>query len=90
MVVSTPRMGHIAPKAARKLVESGLVVGLALDPSSREEHCEACLKRAQVGSLRRRSESVPKPSSTYIQNFCERAVAAAHSSTVVARTPTAA
>jgi transposase InsO family protein len=37
------RMGHIAPKSIRKLVESGLVTGLALDPNSREEHCEACL-----------------------------------------------
>ena len=36
-------MGHIVPKAARKLVDAGLVTGLALNPTSREEHCEACL-----------------------------------------------
>jgi hypothetical protein len=37
------RMGHIAPASARKLVEGGLVTGIALDPNSREEHCEACI-----------------------------------------------
>lgn len=37
------RMGHITPKAAQKLVEAGLVTGLALDPNSQEEHCEVCL-----------------------------------------------
>ena len=36
-------MGHIAPKAAQKLVEAGLVTGLALDLNLWEEHCEACL-----------------------------------------------
>lgn len=29
--------------SARKLVTDGLVTGLALDPNSREEHCEACI-----------------------------------------------
>ena len=37
------RMGHIAPASARKLVTDGLVTGIALDSSSREEHCEACI-----------------------------------------------
>ena len=36
-------MGHIAPASARKLVTDGLVTGIALDSSSREEHCEACI-----------------------------------------------
>lgn len=36
-------MGHIAPASIRKLVKGGLVIGLALDPNSREEHCEACI-----------------------------------------------
>ena len=36
-------MGHIAPKAARKLVEAGLVTRLVLDLNLQEEHCEACL-----------------------------------------------
>ena len=37
------RMGHIAPASARKLVLDGLVTGIALDPASQEEHCEACI-----------------------------------------------
>jgi transposase InsO family protein len=37
------RMGHIAPTTARKLVHDGLVTGIALDPASQEEHCEACI-----------------------------------------------
>ena len=37
------RMGHIAPATARKLVVDGLVTGIALDPNSLEEHCEACI-----------------------------------------------
>jgi transposase InsO family protein len=37
------RMGHIAPTTARKLVVDGLVTGIALDPNSREEHCEVCI-----------------------------------------------
>ena len=36
-------MGHIAPASARKLVTDGLVTGIALDSSSWEEHCEACI-----------------------------------------------
>jgi transposase InsO family protein len=37
------RMGHIAPASARKLIEDGLVIGLALDPELKEEHCDACI-----------------------------------------------
>jgi hypothetical protein len=37
------RMGHIAPASAHKLVTDGLVTRIALDPNSREEHCEACI-----------------------------------------------
>ena len=37
------RMGHIAPNAARALVEKGLVSGIRLDPNSREAPCDACL-----------------------------------------------
>ncbi len=48
------RMGHIAPASARKLVEGGLVTGIALDPSSKEEHCEACI------FARTTRQSVPK------------------------------
>lgn len=36
-------MGHIAPASARRLVEEGIVTGLALDPDSKEEHCDACI-----------------------------------------------
>ncbi len=48
------RMGHIAPASARKLVEAGLVTGIALDPSLREEHCEVCI------FARATQRSVPK------------------------------
>lgn len=48
-------MGHIAPASARKLVENGLVTGIALDPNSREEHCEACIFAYAT------REPVPKP-----------------------------
>jgi transposase InsO family protein len=37
------RMGHIAPSTARKLVDSGAVTGVKIDPESRESHCDACL-----------------------------------------------
>ena len=36
-------MGHIAPTSAHKLVEEGLVTGIALDPASLEEHCPSCV-----------------------------------------------
>jgi hypothetical protein len=36
-------MGHIAPASAHKLVEGGLVTGIALDPNLCKEHCEACI-----------------------------------------------
>ena len=37
------RLGHIAVASARKLVESGAVTGIELDPNSQEHDCDACL-----------------------------------------------
>jgi hypothetical protein len=37
------RLGHIAIASARKLVESGAVIGVELDPSSQESECDACI-----------------------------------------------
>jgi transposase InsO family protein len=37
------RMGHIAASSARKLVESGAVVGIELDPGTQEADCDACI-----------------------------------------------
>ncbi|KAI0265510.1 hypothetical protein BGY98DRAFT_880466, partial [Russula aff. rugulosa BPL654] len=37
------RMGHIAAASARKLVESGAVVGIKLDPESQERDCNVCI-----------------------------------------------
>ena len=37
------RLGHIAASTARKLVESGAVTGIKLDPESKESPCSACL-----------------------------------------------
>ena len=37
------RLGHIAAASARKLVESGAVIGVQLDPNSREADCDACI-----------------------------------------------
>ena len=37
------RMGHIAPSSARALVEKGLVLGIKLDPNSREAPCDGCI-----------------------------------------------
>jgi hypothetical protein len=37
------RLGHIAVATARKLVESGAVQGIELDPDSQETDCEACI-----------------------------------------------
>jgi len=37
------RMGHIAVASARKLVESGAVTGINLDPSSEEHDCDTCI-----------------------------------------------
>ena len=36
-------MGHITPTSAHKLVEEGLVTGIALDPASLKEHCPSCV-----------------------------------------------
>ena len=37
------RLGHIAVNSARKLVESGAVTGIKLDPASQEATCDACI-----------------------------------------------
>ena len=37
------RLGHIVVKNACKLVESGAVVGIELDPSSQEGDCDTCI-----------------------------------------------
>jgi hypothetical protein len=37
------RLGHIAVASARKLVESGAVTGIELDPDSQERECDACV-----------------------------------------------
>jgi Pol polyprotein/zinc knuckle protein len=37
------RLGHIAAASAQKLVESGAIVGVELDPSSLETDCDACI-----------------------------------------------
>jgi hypothetical protein len=37
------RMGHIAVASARKLVESGAITGIELDPNSQEHDCDACI-----------------------------------------------
>ena len=37
------RMGHIAPSSACALVEKGLVLGIKLDPDSREAPCNGCI-----------------------------------------------
>jgi hypothetical protein len=36
-------MGHIAPASACRLIKDGLVTSLALDPDSKEEHCNVCI-----------------------------------------------
>src|SRR5258708_35072061 len=37
------RLGHIAVASARKLVESGTIIGVELDQSSPETDCDACI-----------------------------------------------
>jgi len=37
------RLGHIAVESARKLVTSGAIVGVELDPGSQEADCNACI-----------------------------------------------
>jgi transposase InsO family protein len=37
------QLGHIAISSARKLIESGAVTGVNLDPSSKEAACDACI-----------------------------------------------
>ena len=37
------RLGHIAVESARKLVTSGAIVGVELDPGSHEADCDACI-----------------------------------------------
>ena len=36
-------MEHIAPSTARKLVDSGAITGIKIDPESKESHCDVCL-----------------------------------------------
>jgi coenzyme F420-reducing hydrogenase beta subunit len=36
-------LGHIAASSARKLVQSGAVTGVKLDPALTEGHCDACI-----------------------------------------------
>jgi len=36
-------LGHIAPASAHKLIESGAVTGVELDPKSQETECDACI-----------------------------------------------
>ena len=49
------RLGHIAVASAWKLVESGAIVGIELDPNSQEHECDACVY-AQATHL-----AIPKP-----------------------------
>jgi hypothetical protein len=37
------RLGHLAVASARKLVESGLVTGIELDPNSQEHERDVCV-----------------------------------------------
>jgi hypothetical protein len=37
------RLGHIAATSARKLVKSGAVTGVKIDPESKEVYCNVCL-----------------------------------------------
>ena len=37
------QLGHIAVSSAWKLVESGVVIGVNLDPSSKGGDCNACI-----------------------------------------------
>ena len=37
------RLGHIAVASTRKLVDSGAIVGVSLDPNSEEMACDACV-----------------------------------------------
>ena len=37
------RLGHIAPSTARKLVDSGVITGIELDPNSQETDCDTCI-----------------------------------------------
>ena len=35
-------LGHITPSTARKLVDSGAITGIELDPDSQETDCDTC------------------------------------------------
>ena len=48
-------LGHIAVTSAWKLVESGAIVGIELDPNSQEHECDACVY-ARATRL-----AIPKP-----------------------------
>jgi GAG-pre-integrase domain len=54
------RLGHISVDTARKLVESGAVRGIELDPNSQESPCDACIfARATCLPIPRPRISVP-------------------------------
>ena len=36
-------LGHIAIESTHKLMESGAIIGIELDPSSQEGDCDACI-----------------------------------------------
>ena len=46
------RMGHIAVASARKLVESGAITGVKLDPNSQEHDCDTCIFACATRLLR--------------------------------------
>lgn len=55
------QMGHIAPSTVQKLVDSGAITGVNIDPKSKESHCNACLythaTRQPIPSVRIRPQA---------------------------------
>jgi len=60
------KLGHIAYPAVKKMVSAGMVKGIQLDPNSKEEFCEACVKAKSA------QQPYPHETTTRAENYGER------------------
>jgi hypothetical protein len=60
------KLGHVSYPAVKNMVRTGMVTGIELDPTSKEEFCEACAKAKSA------TQPYPQESSTRATDYGER------------------
>ena len=60
------KLGHVSYTSVRNMVRTGMVTGIELDLSSKEEFCEACAKAKSD------TQPYPKESTTRAENYGQR------------------